>query len=295
MSRRSVTSASTLHTVDDVLSHIDLKYSAHLSLKKYTNAIKECTKHDDILRSTTINEVQDLSTVLSPVSANPNVLIDLMGKYNVILGGPQATSFFYPVCEPEDYPWDFYCPLDNADEFSREYKVSSQCDWIEDTGANTKSRVIYLRRTSNAQRDTCICNIRIFASLSHPVQCILDLQCTYEHTLISIQAAICFWPHLLEKNLYRRLDANPGHKDFPRGNTKYRMKIYDLSLTHMKKAMNSPIIYNGIEKRVESIVFPNSRSMNEKLFDQKLTELRHIVYCVYNSSMRYLGTTAEMK
>lgn len=94
---------------------------------------------------------------------------------------------------------------------------------IEDITNDNKNRVVHMRKNINGSDMPC--SIRVFASTKSPMEAILALKYSYEHTAISHPCAIFFWPKLQQRRLYRVFENNPGLSQYPKGKTVYQMKL----------------------------------------------------------------------
>ena len=117
MSRRSVASQSTVNTVDDVMSLLNSGVKRDASLSEARDYTRKIAKQNTMLADESVDELESIEGILSPITSNPAVLVNLMLECGAVLGGPQATSFFYPICEHFDCPWDFFCSAEKADKF----------------------------------------------------------------------------------------------------------------------------------------------------------------------------------
>lgn len=293
MSPKSITSNSTVRTVDDVMSVMETSIPENASLSESIKFVKQITAKDGILRSQVIEELESIATHVSPITSNPRALVLAMSRCGAMIGGVQATSFFYPICQVPDCPYVIFCHNDTADDFINIYRSTSGADMIEDLGNVKTNRAVHFRKSINGMKKPA--SIIIYASNKHPLESILSLKNSYEQTAISAVGAICFWPVLQSKKLYRVFDLNPGLIEYPKGNVFYQIIISPGKKAVTKKPMTSPSVYNGISTREEIVVFKNIYSIDNVIYKQKLTELQNIVYCVFNASSKYLGHTAGMK
>lgn len=292
MPRGSVASGSTVRTVDDVMSQMDQCIGINASLKESRDFIKSVTKGNRALASDAIDEIENVESILSPITSNPRRLVQLMMRHDAIIVGPQATSFFYPICDFDGCPWDMFCHVKESDRFVDGYKSSSGADAIEDVCTKDGIRVVHMRRSLSGSTNPC--KIRIFISPKHPVESVLEMKNTYEQSFISCVGAVCLWPRLQSHRLYRTFCANPGIKDYPRGSTYYESSIRIGKKTSLKKPMETPSVYVGLDKRADSLIFKNTCGLDREQYYKKVGELQSIVYCAFNNSTRYLGTIGNM-
>lgn len=293
MSRKSVASISTVRTIDDVLSQMDDAIGINATLRQSRDFVKKITKGNQALAAEATSELENIESILSPITSNPKRLVSLMMRHDALVSGPQATSFFYPICEFNSCPWDIFCSLKESERFVDGYKSSSGSDVIEDIRTEDGTRVVHFRRSLNGMEDCC--KIRVFIRDRHPLESVLDMKNSYEQSAIMAVGAVCFWPRLQDSSLYRVFVENPGVKDYPKGNSFYESSIRVGKKTSLRKPMEAPSIYSGLEKRTESVIFKNTCNLNPEQYLEKVDALKSIVYCVSNSSTRYLGTTSGMK
>jgi len=267
--------------------------SFEASLHESRKFIKQTVGKNSILRSQAMEELESIEAILSPITTNPSTLVTAMIRCGAMIGGPNATSFFYPICEMTGCPWYIFCHKEKADTFVNTYRNSSGADFIEDTGISKDSRVVHFRKSNNGMEKAC--NVSIYISERDPLESILNLKNSYDQTAISGVGAICFWPKLQSNGMYRVFDSNTGLMDYPKGNTFHQTIISPGKRAIMKKSLTTPSIYSGVSSREEIVVFKNVSNIDNVIFSHKLKELQNIVYSVFNSSSKYLGHTADMK
>lgn len=285
-------SASTLRTIDDVLSVVEDTLPRNASLEESRRCIQNIAKRDPNLMRDSINEIENLRSILSPVTQNPHVLVNLMAKTGAMLAGPQATSFFYPICDMTDAPWDFFCYSSTSEEFICGYKNSSTVEVVEDVHTEDGVRVVHMRKSIPGFSQPA--NVRIFVSNIRPLESVLGLKNSYEQTIICAAGAICFWPKLISQGAYRVFDLNPGTSLYPKGKTFYELRLSTMRKTRLRKPMKKINVYTGIESRVESVMFRNTCDVDQEEYTLIADILQHLVYAVSDSSTRYLGNTARM-
>lgn len=286
-------SASTVRTIDDVLSIMDSTLSRDASLSDSRKFIKNIARRDPHLMADSIDEIENIKSLLSPITQNPQVLVNVMAKTGAVVAGPQATSFFYPICDLTDAPWDIFCHSDSAEEFIRGYKQSSTAEVVEDVHADDGMRVVHMRKSIPAYPTPA--NIRIFVSNLRPFQSVLQLKNSYEQTVITAAGAVCFWPRLAARGMFRVFESNVGTSCYPRGKTFYRVELNPLKRTRLRKPMEKTEIYTGLESRVESVMFKNICDVDFEDYSLMADILENIVWAVSTSSTRYLGDIAYMK
>lgn len=284
--------ASTVRTVDDVFSVMESQLPKDASLIESRKFARHVTKKDKHLMNAVIDEIENLSSLMSPIAQNPDVLVRIMARTGAVLGGAQATSFFYPICDWTDVPWDIFCHSSTADDFIQSYKQSSIPEVIEDVRSDDGMRVVHMRR-SIPDCSTPV-NIRIFVSNMRPLESILQLRNSYEQSVISAVDAICFWPKLVSQKMYRVFESNVGTSLYPRGKTFYEMKLDPIKKTRLRKPMQTTEIYTGLESRVENVVFRNRCDINPDHYSRLINVHKNIVWAVSNSSTKYLGNIADM-
>jgi hypothetical protein len=285
-------SVSTVKTVDDVMSLMEEKLGDSASLSESRRFITNLGKRDSVLASSVLEEIESIRSVVSPITQNIDALTKLMVRTGAVLGGLQATSFFYPLCDLTGAPWDIFCHTDTADDFITNYIQSSGSEIVEDVSADNLKRVVHLRRSVPGCSSPV--NVRVFVCNSHPISSVMDLRNTYEHTVISAAGAIHFWPRLTSKRIYRVFDSNLGTSAYPRGKTFYEITSDPLHRTRPRKQMEVPEIFSGLESRVESVIFKNVCNVPNTEYCALIDSLEGIVYSVFNSSTKYLGHTGDM-
>lgn len=295
MPTRSIkSSASTVRTVDDVFSQLDIDLDDNASLAESRDRIRKLTRNNNALESESIDQLQSIRSVLAPVCASVNSLIKSMFKYKVALGGIQATSFFYPLCTFSEAPWDFFCSDKNdmGDKFVDDLIKFSGLDLIEDLKSDTKQRVVYFRGAVDGTGQPI--NVRVFISDTDPMQSILSYEMSYQQTYISVVAAVCFWPRLNKQNYYRVFKSNLSQREYPTGKTVTTIDMKKMSRTTVKNPKSAPSIYMGVLDRVEVIVFKNELKLDKNVFNKQASKIRSMVYAVSEHSTKYLGDTSGM-
>ena len=291
MATHSVKSTSTVRTIDDVFSQLDLEMP-EATLAESRKYIKKITSPNHKLEMDSIEKLHDPNVHLSPLAPDTNVLLKHMSKYKAVLGGIQATAFFYPVCGITGAPWDFFCDAKKADEFINRFPQVTNAELLEDLCGDSGHRVAYFRK--NVSGFDSVINIRVFVSESQPIASILDLKCSYEQACISICGAVFFWPKLQQRGLYRSFDSNIGLTQYPRGKSIHSIHTGSMKKTTLKRPSEFPSVYTGIVERVEAIVFSSKSKSVQGEMDKEVRNLQEIVYAVHNTSTRYLGTVGDM-
>lgn len=291
---RSTGTSKTVRTVDDVFSQLENDLDVYASLHDSRDRIRKLTFNNSMLEKQSIDELHNPLSILSPVAMNPSHLIKSMFANGVLLGGVQATSFFYPLCQFSDAPWDFFCSnKDGADEsFINSLTESGVLEHIEEVNASNGVRVMYYRRTMNGVEQPI--NIRVYICEDNPLQCILSQTMSYQQSYISAVGAVCFWPRLNRKRLCRQFDTNASRLSFPSGKTKCKINIKRMSVAVPKKTSDTPSIYTGHDDRIEIVTFKNVCNLDKKLFEKQVHSMQSIVYAVSNTSTKYLGDISEM-
>jgi hypothetical protein len=295
MSPRSTKScASTVRTVDDVFSQLDVDLGENASLAESRDRIRKLTKNNNILEYKSIDQLQSIRAVLAPVCVNVDSLIKSMFRYKVALGGIQATSFFYPLCTFSQSPWDFFCSNKNdmGDKFVTDLIQFSGLDLIEDLKSDTKERVVYFRGTVNGTDEPI--NVRVYISDTDPMQSVLNYEMSYQQTFVSPVAAVCFWPRLNRKSYYRVFKSNSSQREYPTGKTVVTVNMRKMSRTTVKNPQSTPSIYTGVLDRVEVVVFKNELKLDKNVFNKQASKIQSIVYAVSEHSTKYLGDTSGM-
>lgn len=291
---RSTGTSKTVKTVDDVFSVLDQDLDPDASLIESRERIRTLTLNNSSLEKDSIDQLHSPLIILAPVCTNSSALLKSMFINNVMLGGVQSTSFFYPVCEFGSAPWDFFCSSKNdvGDKFITDMRQFSGADQVEDITATNGTRVVYFRRNINGSNQPI--NIRIYVSAEHPIDIILSLPMSYQQSFISAAGAVCFWPRLTGKKLYRTFELNSSRLSFPIGKTKFVSNISKLTKTTLKKPLGFPHIYTAQDNRIEIVTFRNECSFDKDIFKDKVAKLQNLVYAVSDKSTKYLGNTASM-
>lgn len=218
-SHASRSQATTLRTVDDVFETLSIYEDTHreTSLEDARKYITDVCRDDNKLMRDTIKSLESPSVFFSVLSANSKALLKLMYKTNTVLGGIQATTFFYPIAHVTAAPWDFYCSTvgSNSDHFISMLGQITMFDKLEDIKSETGERVVYYR--GNVNGTTAPVNVRIFISKRRTLEYILDLKYSYQQSIICAVGAICFWPRLAKNKQYRVFRSNAGQSLYPIG------------------------------------------------------------------------------
>ena len=290
---KSSSTFKTLRTVDDVLSQAEETLDVDASLAETYNRIMKLTTHNKNLARDTIEELYDPLKILVPVSANPEALLKSMFMHRVVLSGIQATSFFYPLCEFVDAPWDFFCSNRyDSEGFIMEITQSCGLDRIENITADNGTRVVYFRRNMNGE--TKPINIRVYISDDEPVHSVLSQPASYQQSFVSAVGAVCFWPRLNKKKLYRRFDNNISRMVYPTGKTALTINMQKMSRTAPRTPSSTPSIYTAADNRTEMVVFKNKCGADKAAFKKESKKLENIVYAVSDKSTKYLGDMGDM-
>lgn len=288
----SVSSRTTVRTIDDVFSVIDTELPEDASMSTAKDFVRKLTGTNKALRDLSIKELESLPVYLSHVLSNTSAFINLMLKCKAVLGGPQATSYFYPICGPTECPWDFYCHAKFGDAFVDGFRQMSGADMIEDV-KHGSVRLVHFRNSVNGMRDTS--KIRIYISDEEPLASIFNLRSSYEQSFLSASTAVCFWPKLQSRDVYRVFESNSGQKAYPVGKTFYSIQLKSLRQTSTKRPLQAPAVYTGLETRVEYVPLDNNSKCDSRLFAKEISAMENIMYAVFNDSTRYLGSTGNMK
>lgn len=291
---KSTGTSKTVRTVDDVFSQLELDLNADASLNDSRERIRRLTVNNSTLERQSIDELHNPLTIFAPIVTEPSSLIKSMFTNNVVLGGVQATSFFYPLCEFSDAPWDFFCCNNDgqSESFLAQLIQSSGLDLIEQVTADNGNKVAYLRRSMNGSDQPI--NVRVYASNEHPIQLILSQPVSYQQSYISAVGAVCFWPRLNRKRLCRQFTSNVSKMTFPSGKSKYTINIKKMSNTALKNPSNVPSIYTGADNRIEIVTFNNVCKLDKGLFKKEVEAMTNVVYAVSDKSTKYLGNIAGM-
>jgi hypothetical protein len=290
---KSSSTFKTLRTVDDVFTHLEELQDRDTGLNDSFNKIMRLTAHDKNLAKDAIDSLYDPVEILKPVSVNPEALLRSMFVHRVLLSGIQATSFFYPLCEFVDAPWDFFCcNRYDSESFVREIAQSCGIDLVEEITADNGIRVVYFRRNMNGESKPI--NIRIYISDDEPLHSVLSQSASYQQSFVSAVGAVCFWPRLNKKRLYRRFDLNASRLVFPSGRTALTINMQKMSRTTPKNPSSTPSIYTVVDKRTEMITFKNKCGADSTPFKKETKRLENIVYAISEKSTKYLGDMGDM-
>lgn len=285
-------SVSTILTLDDVMSEIDARLPPDASLKQSMEAVMKLTEGNPRLRDMSLKQIISLDQYLGSVSTDPMSFIDSMFKCRAILAGPQATSYMYPICEIDGYPWDFFCPSVSFRNFVDSYKSDPKSVLLEEVGVDGHLRVAYFSRLVSDTMGSCI--VRIFEVKRDPIETVLELKNTYEQSFISPVCAFCFWPRLHSLKSYRELSHNAGLQGYVRCGIKFKSQITNMKLTRLRKPMEQPLVVSTSSKRAEAVFFENEYGLNRIMFQEQGDNMRNMMYAIYNNSTRYLGTVGNM-
>jgi hypothetical protein len=290
---KSTSTFKTLRTVDDVFSQLEDVLDPDAGLSESYQKIMRLTTHDSKLAKDSIDTLYDPVEILKPVSANPEAFLKAMFMHKVLLSGIQATSYFYPLCELEDAPWDFFC-CNKYDPSVFVMKITqfSAVDVVEEVSADNGVRVLYLRRNMNGKKRPI--NIRIYISDDEPLHSVLSQPMSYQQSFVSAVGAVCFWPRLNKKRVFRRFDKNNSRMTFPIGRTSLTINMQKMSRTTPKNPSPTASIYTGADKRIEDVIFKNKCSVDNILFDIEARKIKTIVYAVSEKSTKYLGDLGDM-
>lgn len=287
---------STIRTVDDVFEQLSIheEKNGEVSLAEAREFITRTCRNDTKLVRDSIESLESPTTFLSVLCPNSKALLKLMYKSNTILGGIQATAFFFPIAHVTTAPWDFYCsPVDgDPDDFINTFGQMTMFDKLEDIGSNTGERIVYYR--GNANGTTAPINIRIFVSLRSTIESILELKFSYQQSFMSGLAAVCFWPRLGKHRQFRVFESNLGQSIYPKGNTICRTHISNFTKVEPRTALTIPSVYTAYDNKISVVIFSNEIKISKSDLACGVAEIKGIVYSVFNSSTRYLGTIGSM-
>jgi hypothetical protein len=290
---KSTSTFKTLRTVDDVFSQLEDVLDPDAGLSESYKKIMRLTAHDKNLAKQSIDILYDPAEILKPVSANPEALLKSMFMHRVVMSGIQATSYFYPLCEFVDAPWDFFCcNRYDSDAFITEITQSCGLDLVENITADNNIRVVYFRRNLNGQSKPI--NVRVYISDDEPLYSVLSQPMSYQQSFVSPIGAMCFWPRLNKKRVYRRFDLNNSRLVFPSGRTALTINMQKMSRTAPKNPSTTPSIYNAKDNRTEMIIFKNKCGADKVSFKKETKKLENVVYAVSENSTKYLGDMGDM-
>lgn len=293
---KAASQTRTIYTVDDVFHDLESRLG-EASLKDSKEHVMRLCKNDITLASETIGMLESPIAYLAPICKDPAALLRLMLSCNTVLGGPQATSIFYPICKLANHPWDFFCGTQDGDPDSFNNRIrdvfGDKLSLVEAVDADSAEKVVHYR-TYIIGTSTPV-NIRVFISPGRTIDAILDLQYSYSQSFISAAGAICFWPHLTANNQYRTFENNQGLSKYPVGRTRTTSTLISLTGVRPKSRSTEPVIYSGLNRRLEHIMFSNNYNVRDNVFNNAKADLTGLVYAVGPSTTRYLGSTSNMK
>lgn len=293
---RTASRAPTIYTVDDVFDDLETRLG-EASLKDSKEHVMRLCKNNASLATETIGMLESPTAYFAPICRDPVALLRLMLSCNVVLGGPQATSIFYPICKLANHPWDFFCGIQDGDPESFNNRIrevfGDNLSFVEAVDADSTEKVVHYR-TYIIGTSTPV-NIRIFISAERTMDAILDLRHSYSQSFISATGAICFWPHLTANKQYRTFDGNQGLSKYPVGRTKTTSTLVSMTCVRPKSRSSEAVIYSGLNRKLEYIMFSNQYNVREEPFNDSKVTLTGIVYAVGNSSTRFLGSIGGMK
>lgn len=172
-------------------------------------------------------------------------------------------------------------------------QTSSSAEIVEDVHTCDSMRVVHMRKSMQSYPTPA--NIRIFVSNTRPFESVLQLKNTYEQTVVTAAGAICFWPKLVSRGIFRAFDSNPGTSYCPKGRTFCNVSMNPIKRNRLRKPMESTEIYTGLISRVESIIFKNTCDIGRDDYSFMIDILENIVWAVSTHSTRYVGDIAGMK
>jgi len=270
---------STIRTVDDVFEQLSIheEKTGEASLDQAREFISQTCKTDTKLARDSIQSLESPSIFFGVLCPDSKTLLKLMYKCNTVLGGIQATAFFFPIAQVMTAPWDFYCsPVDgNPDEFISRFGQISMFDMLEDISSDTAERVVYYR--GNANGTSAPINVRIFVSLKSTIESILELKFSYQQSVISAIGGICFWPRLGKHRQFRAFPSNLGQSCYPKGNTICRTHISNLRKVEARVTLNIPSVYTGYDNKIGIIIFDNETKIPKDDFAAGVSEMLNIV------------------
>jgi hypothetical protein len=293
MPRSKASVASTIRTVDDVFAALEL--SGNQSLQQSRDYINRTPGIPREVRVGAIQELHSPLQIFCLITANAKSLLIAMHKYSVILGGPQATAFFYPICGPTDVPWDFYCDSRKCDpqNFIDLLQQLTMYDLIEDISSDDGHRVVHFRGHASGISEAM--TIRVFVSPYDTISRILNLKSSYSQSFASSTVAVCFWPKLNAAGHYRAFNNNDGLADYPVGKGVFNAAVNGLTLVKPKNPSHQPTILPIHDKRSELHVFKNLVGVNPSDYDRCVEQVTHSYYAIFNTSTRYLGSVGNMQ
>lgn len=261
-----------------------------MSLDEATNIVDNICIGNEILRNDVTKILQYPSGFFDLITSDSKSLLQLMYRTNAILGGIQATAFLFFADYINGAPWDFYCSLTDGspDKFVASFETITTFKHIEYKYHDTGHTIIYYRSYANDV------NARIFIGPKTCMESILDLKYSYEQTAISAVAAISFWPRLNKLNQFLLFKSNPGHSSYLHSNITYIYSITDMRKVRRMNSLTQPSMYSVEDDKAYVVIFDNKISVNQRQYAKTVNSIRGLIYCVFNSSTRYLGTVGNM-
>lgn len=266
------------------------EYKTDMSLSEATSIVDDICIGNENLRNNVTKILQHPSGFFDLITSDSKSLLQLMYRTNTILGGIQATAFLFFVDYVDGAPWDFYCSsIDgNPDKFVANFEAITIFTHIEYKYHDTGHTIIYYRS------DTKSINARIFIGPKKCMESILDLKYSYEQTGISAVAAISFWPKLNKLNQFLLFKSNPGHSSYSHGNIVYTYDLHDMRRVRRTSSLIQPSIYSVEDDKVCVVIFDNKICVSQRRYTQTVNSIRGLLYSVFNSSTKYLGTVGNM-
>ncbi len=296
MPPHSARSVSTVTTVEDVFDQMERDLDVHAGLSESRRYVQKITKGNAPLGLCALQELQSPVTFFSVIVPDASRLLVSMSKYGAILGGIQATSYFYPIADITGASWDFFCTIESNkyDNFSTEFRQYSGANLLEDIRHGNDKRVMYLRKSMNGSQAPI--NIRIIGTKGPPLAMILELRESYRQSYISSVVAMCFWPSLMKRSQYRVLESNRGLDGYPLSKTSVATTINKrLNQIRRKEPQKVPSVHVATDDRVESVVFEDVDYIDKATHKTMSSTYINTVYSIFNGSTRYLGTVGNMK
>lgn len=287
---------SSIRTVDDVLEKLSLYEDRHGDASR-KDAVKfvmrECA-HDRKLMDEAVKSIHSPLVHLAPIGVNTRLVVKSMAKNCVVLGGYQATAYFYPIVGMTEAPWEFYCDdrITRVDSFVSDILQSGMHELVEDVKSQEEYRVIHIR--GNINGSTHPINIRIYSAPKDVYSSILSLKSSCEQSILSAYGAVCFWPRLNSRSQYRKFVSNCGTDMYPRGRAS--IPLYVSSLSPVRPRLDASVsVYSATDKKTEVVHFDNELGFSRHEVKHGHETLSNLVYAVSSNSTMFLGSTAGMK
>ena len=261
--------------VVDVFEELSL-YEAKAGDRSHKDAIQFVQKicaSDPVLRKEASDALRNPMIYLAPLCADAGPLLRSMAQHNVVLGGYQATAFFYPTVQIAPAPWDFYCSRleGNPNEFVTTLKSLTIFDTVEDISSDDGKRVVCLRSNMSGSADPV--NIRVYIPKTSPYVSVLNLPMSHQQSTLGPYDAVCFWPRLTSRFQHREFRGNSGHRAFPQTATVFPTNLARMTRVSLRHEARKVSVYSSEDNRTEVVPFKNESRISDANFNGSLLVL----------------------